>query len=98
MVTKISSSLNYTKMSTDDEKTKIAKLVKGLEVPDLKLSERCSELIKVFHEKFDKEIEQEEKEAKSFNDEVWENPYKVDKMLLDENERKLKQVLEEYKR
>lgn len=85
-------------MSTDDEKTKIAKLVKGLEVPDIKLSERCSGLIKDFHKKFDKEIEQEEEEAIPLNDEVLENPYKVDKALLDENERKLKQVLRDYKR
>lgn len=85
-------------MSTDDKTTKIAKLVKGLEVPDIKLSERCSELIKDFHEKFDKEIEQEEKMTKSFNDEVLENPYRVDQILLGENERKLKQVLKDYKR
>lgn len=85
-------------MSTDDEKTKIAKLVKGLEVPDTKLSERCSGLIKDFHKKFDKEIEQEEKETNPINEELLENPYKVDKILLDENERKLKQVLKDYKR
>lgn len=85
-------------MSTDDEKTKIAKLVKGLEVPDIKLSERCSGLIKDFHVKFDAEIEKEEKDTNSINDEVLENPYRVDKMLLDENERKLKQVLKDYQR
>lgn len=85
-------------MSTDDEKTKIAKLVKGLEVPDIKLSERCSELIKDFHEKFDKVIEQEEKETTPLKEVVFENPYRVDKTLLDENERKLKQVIKDYKR
>lgn len=85
-------------MATDDEKTKIAKLVKGLEVPDIKLSEQCSGLIKDFHKKFDKEIEQEEKETEPFNDEVLENPYRADQILLDENERKLKQVLRDYKR
>lgn len=85
-------------MSTDDEKTKIAKLVKGLEVPDIKLSERCSGLLKDFHEKFDKEIEQEEKETNPLHDEVSENPYRVDKTLLDDNDRKLKRVLRDYKR
>lgn len=86
-------------MSTDEEKTKIAKLVKSLEVPDIKLSKRCSELIKDFYVKFGKEIEQEEKEmSRSFEEVVLENPYKVDKNLLDEIERKFKQVLKDYQR
>lgn len=83
-------------MSTDEEKSKLAKLLHGLEVPEVKLTERCSDLVRDFKQKYSKEVDEEE--AKMEIEEVYENPYKVDKSLLEENERKLRELLTEYKR
>lgn len=84
-------------MSTDDDKSKIAKLLSDLEVPDLKLPERCHDLVRDFHKKFDKEVEEEESELK-FDEMMYQNPYQVDEGLLEENERRLKELLSEDKR
>lgn len=84
-------------MTTDEDKTKIAKLLQGLEVPEVKLTERCHDLVKIFHEKFSKEVEEEEM-RQQVNETVYENPYKVDRDLLEDNERKLRELLAESKR
>ncbi|KAI8430858.1 hypothetical protein MSG28_001000 [Choristoneura fumiferana] len=84
-------------MATDEDKTKIAKLLQGLEVPEVKLTERCHDLVKIFHEKFSKEVEEEEMRQQD-NETVYENPYKVDPESLEENERKLRELLAESKR
>ncbi|XP_063618167.1 uncharacterized protein LOC134791067 [Cydia splendana] len=87
-------------MATDEEKLKLAKLLQGLEVPEVKLTENCRDIVNLFHEKFDKEVEEEEmrdrvaRETETFD----ENPYKVDKGLLEENERKLRELLAKGKR
>lgn len=83
-------------MSTDEEKSKLARLLQGLEVPEVKLTERCSDLVKDFQLKYSKEIDEEE--GKMQIEEVYENPYKVDKSLLEENERKLRELMTENKR
>ncbi|XP_045784279.1 uncharacterized protein LOC123880277 [Maniola jurtina] len=80
-------------MATDEDKCKIAKLLQGLEVPEVKLSERCNDLVREFHKKFDGDITIEEMEAVNY-----ENPYVPDKELLEVNERKLKELLKESKR
>ncbi|KAJ2954364.1 hypothetical protein O0L34_g2626 [Tuta absoluta] len=84
-------------MSTDDEKQRISKLLQGLEVPDIKLTERCSDLVKDFHEKFDKEIEDAEPNL-DMTDLCSENPYKPPKEELDEITRKLKELIQQSKR
>lgn len=84
-------------MTTDEDKSHIAKLLQGIEVPDVRLSERCSDLIRDFHEKYDKAVEEEEQQASTLED-VYENPYKADKQLLEENEKKLKELLTDCKR
>ncbi|XP_032526534.2 uncharacterized protein LOC116777222 [Danaus plexippus] len=81
------------KMTTDEEKCKIAKLLQGIEVPEIKTSERSLGLVKEFQEKYSKEIEEEVLES-----ETYDNPYIPDKQLLEENERKLKALLAESKR
>lgn len=83
-------------MTTDEEKSRIAKLLQGLEVPETKLTERCSALIKDFHQKFDKEVEEEEQS--NVMQEEHQNPYRADRHLLQENERKLRELLSECKR
>lgn len=85
-------------MTTDEEKSQIAKLLQGIEVPEVKLTERCSVLIKDFHQKFDKEVEMEEEPQANHPDEVYENPYRADKQLLEDIERKLEKLLSESKR
>ncbi|XP_072930378.1 uncharacterized protein [Epargyreus clarus] len=83
-----------TAMATDEEKFKLAKLLQGIEVPDVKISERGMSLVKEFQQKFGSEIETE-----SMNDtEEYDNPYVPDKVLLEENERKLRELLAESKR
>ncbi|KAI5636440.1 hypothetical protein NE865_10860 [Phthorimaea operculella] len=84
-------------MSTDDEKQKISKLLQGLEVPDVKLTERCSGLVKDFHEKYDKEIEEAEPSL-DMTDLCSENPYKPPQEELDEITRKLKELIQQSKR
>lgn len=86
----------YFIMTTDEEKSRIAKLLNGLEVPETKLTERCSDLIKDFHQKFDTEVEEEE--AQNMIEEVLENPYRVERHLLQENEKKLRKLLSECRR
>lgn len=88
---------NIIEMSTDEEKTKLAKLLEGLEVVEVRLSERCSDLVKNFHQKFDKQVEEEEEEMVA-NDEMYDNPYKPDAYLLEENEKKLKELWLENRR
>lgn len=80
-------------MATDEDKVKIAKLLQGLEVPEVKLTERCNDLVREFHKKFDAEICVDGMEA-----EVYENPYVPDRELLEENEKKIKELLAETKR
>ncbi|XP_035458560.2 uncharacterized protein LOC118281865 [Spodoptera frugiperda] len=86
-------------MATDEEKCKLGKLLQGLEVPEVKLTERCSDLVKSFHQRFGGEVEAESRqESEEINDGLTENPYKVDPKLLEENEKKLKELLAESKR
>ncbi|XP_059055174.1 uncharacterized protein LOC131849185 [Achroia grisella] len=81
-------------MMTDEEKSKITKLLQGIDVPDIKLSERCSDLVKEIHDKY-KELDDESTEIqKELND----NPYKVDRKLVDEIDRKLHELMYENKR
>lgn len=84
-------------MTTDEEKSKISKLLQGLEVPEVKLTERCSDLVKDFHQRFGVEVEEESLKEEVGND-FKENPYKVDPHLLEENEKKLRELLLENKR
>lgn len=83
-------------MSTDEEKSRLAKLLHGLEVPETKLSERCSDLVRDFQKKFGNDLDEEEHPELTFN--VLENPYRVDRKLIEENERKLRELLAECKR
>lgn len=96
MLSQQQTALSTDAMSTDEEKSKINKLLQGLEVPEVKLSERCSAIVKDFHQRFGNEVEAESREDKFEND-FNENPYKVDKKLLEENEKKLKELLTESK-
>nr|XP_013189249.1 unnamed protein product [Amyelois transitella] len=84
-------------MATDEEKTKISKLLQSIEVPEIKLTERCSELIKEFHNKFDKNIDDEEANE-SITKDIEVNPYKVDKHLIEDIDKKLLQLLSENKK
>lgn len=84
-------------MTTDEEKTRIAKLLHNLEVPEIKLTERCSDLVEDFHKKFDKEVEEEEADNVSMK-ETGDNPFRVDSELLEENDRKLREVISECNR
>lgn len=84
-------------MTTDEEKSKLAKLLQEIEVPDIKLSERCSGLVKDFQQRFGKEVEEEE-QAETAPAEEYDNPYKVDRRLLDEIDKKLQELLLEGKR
>lgn len=85
-------------MATDEEKSKLAKLLQDVEVPDVKLTERCSDLVKDFQQRFGKEVEAEEEAEMAPDNEPHENPYKVDRKLIDEIDRKLKELLIEGKR
>lgn len=84
-------------MATDEEKSKIVKLLQGLEVPEVKLTERCSDLVKAFQQRFSGEVEAESHQEEDMQD-LGENPYKVDRRLLEENENKLKELLAKSKR
>ncbi|XP_075991199.1 uncharacterized protein LOC142986573 [Anticarsia gemmatalis] len=84
-------------MTTDEEKCKISKLLQGIEVPEVKLTERCNDIVKEFHKRFDKEVDDEIKQE-DVESEAYENPYRVDPRLLEENERKLRELLAESKR
>ncbi|XP_047525069.1 uncharacterized protein LOC125062887 [Pieris napi] len=80
-------------MATDEEKCKVAKLLQDLEVPEIKMPERCSGLVKEFEQIYGLEMESE-----VLVEEIYDNPYVVDKKLLEENERKLQELLAENKR
>lgn len=84
-------------MSTDEEKSKIAKLLKEVEVPEVKLSERCHDLVKDFQQRFGKEVDAED-QPETGTEEVYDNPYKVDKRLIAEIDKKLQELLVESKR
>ncbi|KAJ8737647.1 hypothetical protein PYW08_000242 [Mythimna loreyi] len=88
---------NNLKMATDEEKSKIVKLLQGLEVPEVKLTERCSDLVKAIQQRFGGEVEAESRQEEGETD-LSENPYKVDRRLLEENEKKLKALLAESMR
>lgn len=90
--------LTNLKMATDEEKSKIEKLLQGLEVPEVKLTDRCSDLVKAFHQRFDGEVEVESRQETGDMNDLGENPYKVDRSLLEENEKKLRELLAETKR
>ncbi|KAH9628008.1 hypothetical protein HF086_017983 [Spodoptera exigua] len=91
--------LVYTKMATDEEKCKLNKLLQGLEVSEVKLTERCSDLVKTFQQRFGAEVEAESsQESEKIYDDLTDNPYKVDPQLLEENEKKLRELLNESKR
>lgn len=88
-------------MTTDEEKSKICKLLQSVEVPEIKLTERCSSLVKEFHKRYDKELEEDMKQdyVQDYGEDRFiDNPYKVDARLLEENERKLSELLAETKR
>ncbi|KPJ09306.1 hypothetical protein RR48_15447 [Papilio machaon] len=82
-------------MSTNEEKVRISKLLQDLEVPEDRLPERCRPLVKDFQEKFAEEVIDEQSSAEN---EEYVNPYIPDRGLLDENERKLRELLGEEKR
>ncbi|CAH2103566.1 unnamed protein product [Euphydryas editha] len=71
-------------MATDEDKCKLVKLLQEMEVPELKLPERCNGLIKEFREKYQSDVDDDDP---SF--EIYENPYVPDKKLLEENAKKL---------
>ncbi|PZC80033.1 hypothetical protein B5X24_HaOG215502 [Helicoverpa armigera] len=79
-------------MATDEEKSKIIKLLQDITVPEVKLTERCFDLVKVFQQRFGGEVEAESRQEEVQQD-LSENPYRVDKRLLEENERKLRELL-----
>ncbi|XP_052752671.1 uncharacterized protein LOC128201080 [Galleria mellonella] len=83
-------------MTTDEEKSKLAKLLQGIDIPDIKLSERCSELVNEIHSKYEKEVEEESMEG--LDEAAHVNPYKVDRILLDEIDRKIHELMFENKR
>lgn len=84
-------------MATDEEKSRLAKLLENLETPEHKLPERCSDLIKDFHKKFDNIVNEEEVPDRNvFHDHV--NPYKVDAEVLNEINMKLNVLLIANKR
>ncbi|CAH0703537.1 unnamed protein product [Spodoptera exigua] len=86
-------------MATDEEKCKLNKLLQGLEVSEVKLTERCSDLVKTFQQRFGAEVEAESsQESEKIYDDLTDNPYKVDPQLLEENEKKLRELLNESKR
>ncbi|XP_023940849.1 uncharacterized protein LOC112047821 [Bicyclus anynana] len=80
-------------MATDEDKCKIAKLLQGLDVPEVKLTERCNDLVREFHKKFDSDANIEDLET-----EAYENPYIPDRELIGENDKKLKELLADSKR
>lgn len=82
-------------MTTDEEKVKIAKLLQNIEVPEVKLSERSSELVAEYYKKF---LQSGDVLQNLVEEEVFENPYKINKRLLEENERKLQELNLEGKR
>ncbi|XP_013147896.1 PREDICTED: uncharacterized protein LOC106110568 [Papilio polytes] len=82
-------------MSTNDDKTRLSKLLQDLEVPEERLPERCRQLVKDLQEKFPEEITDEQSRTEG---EEYVNPYIPDKGLLEENERKLRELLGEEKR
>ncbi|CAG9781932.1 unnamed protein product [Diatraea saccharalis] len=100
MVTELDSPFGN-RMETQEEKTKLAKLLQDVEIPEVKLTERCSHLVKDFQEKFGKEVESEEqitKDELQLNENLCDNPYKVDKALLEDIDKKLQELLFERKR
>lgn len=82
-------------MSTNDDKTRLSKLLQDLEVPEERLPERCRQLVKDLQEKFPEEITEEQSRTEG---EEYVNPYIPDKGLIEENERKLRELLGEEKR
>lgn len=82
-------------MTTDEEKMKIANLLQDLDVPEIKLSERSSEFVRDFLKRFGEPAD-EQLDIELQN--VYENPYKVDQLFLEENAKKLKELQLEHKR
>lgn len=80
-------------MATDEEKYKLEKLLQELDVPELKLPDRCNGLVKEFREKYQVELEDEE-----LSFERYENPYIPDKQMLEENTKKLNDLVAESTR
>ncbi|XP_050683720.1 uncharacterized protein LOC126978727 isoform X2 [Leptidea sinapis] len=80
-------------MTTDEDKSKLAKLLHNLEVCEDKLPEKCSPLVKEFSEKFGTDIDEEVLEEL-----VYENPYVVDKVQLAEIDAKLRALVVESRR
>lgn len=87
----------FSKMMTDEEKSKIAKLLHDVAVKENQLPERCSGLVKDIREKFGKDSNEDEDKVESV-DETYENPYIVDKSQLEEIERKLEPLMSKNKR
>lgn len=84
-------------MVTDEEKAKLAKLLQEIDIPEVKLTERCSDLVKDFHQKFGEEVESEV-QADATADEVYENPYRVDRRLIEDIDKKLQELVIQGKR
>ncbi|CAK1588780.1 unnamed protein product [Parnassius mnemosyne] len=82
-------------MTTDEEKSRLLKILQDLEVPEDRLPERCQGLLKEIHQKFAHELEENIEDVGDVN---YENPYIPDKDSLEENERKLRELLLEEKR
>ncbi|KAL4717701.1 hypothetical protein ACJJTC_000850 [Scirpophaga incertulas] len=84
-------------MTTDEDKIKLAKLLQEIEIPEIKLTERCSNIVKNIKEKFEQEIVNEEN-TNIMTVQTYENPYKIDEMLTRDIDEKLKILRIEGKR
>lgn len=81
-------------MSTDEDKARLLKLLQDLEVPESRLPERCQVVLKGLEQN----VSQEDDAAIGVTDVPHVNPYVPDKELIEENERKLRELLSEGKR
>ncbi|CAH2034195.1 unnamed protein product, partial [Iphiclides podalirius] len=82
-------------MSTDEEKSRLVKLLQDLEVPEHRVPERCQGLLRDLMQN----VEPTQDVANEVETDIArENPYVPDKELLEENERKLRELLLEEKR
>lgn len=81
-------------MSTDEDKARLLKLLQDLEVPESRLPERCQVVLK----DLEQNVSHEDDAANDVTDGSHVNPYIPDKELIEENKRKLHELLSEDKR
>ncbi|XP_068619488.1 uncharacterized protein [Battus philenor] len=79
-------------MTTDEDKSRLTKLLQDLEVPEVRLPERCQGIVRDWQEKFADETTDIVETALEYD-----NPYIPDKDLLEDTERKLRELLKEDK-